>query len=73
MFRLLDSIYIPIRDWFGRKAYQRGYDHGHRIGQRQMKGAIMTDLQNKSPFDFKSPELKLGYIYAEGVAKDAKL
>jgi hypothetical protein len=38
-----------------------------------MKGAIMNDLQTKSPFDFKSPELKLGYIYAEGIAKDAKL
>jgi hypothetical protein len=38
-----------------------------------MKAAIMTNLIEKAPLDFKSLELKLGFIYAEGIAKDSKL
>jgi hypothetical protein len=38
-----------------------------------MKGAIMTNLYEKAPLDFKSLELKLGFVYAEGIAKDTKL
>jgi hypothetical protein len=38
-----------------------------------MKGAIMTNLIDKAPLDFKCLELKLGYLYAEGIAKNTKL
>jgi hypothetical protein len=38
-----------------------------------MKAAIMTNLDSGSPFDFKSTELKLGFVYAEGIVKDTKL
>jgi hypothetical protein len=38
-----------------------------------MKAVIMTNLIEKAPLDFKSLELKLGFIYAEGIAKDSTL
>lgn len=70
---MIDKFYVNVRDRLTRSAVERGYTEGHRDGQRQMKGAIMTNLFDKAPLDFKSPELKLGFIYAEGIAKDTKL
>lgn len=73
MLNRLDKMYVAIRDRITRSAYERGYHEGRRKGQRQMKAAIMTNLQGGAPFDFKSQELKLGFFYAEGIAKDTKL
>jgi hypothetical protein len=73
MLNWLDKFYVNVRDRLTRSAVERGYNEGHRDGQRAMKAAIMTDLMAKAPLDFKSLELKLGFIYAEGIAKDTKL
>jgi hypothetical protein len=73
MLKALDKFYVSVRDRLTRSAVQRGYTEGHRDGQRAMKAAIMTNLIEKAPLDFKSLELKLGFIYAEGIAKDSKL
>lgn len=73
MFKALDKAYVNVRDYLTRSAVQRGYNEGHRDGQRAMKGVIMTNLYEKAPLDFKSLELKLGFVYAEGIAKDSKL
>jgi hypothetical protein len=73
MLKALDKFYISVRDRLTRSAVQRGYTEGHRDGQRAMKAAIMTNLIEKAPLDFKSLELKLGFIYAEGIAKDSTL
>jgi hypothetical protein len=73
MLSWLDKFYVSVRDRLTRSAVERGYTEGHRDGQRQMKSAIMTNLIEKAPMDFKSLELKLGFIYAEGIAKDTKL
>lgn len=73
MLNRLDKIYVAIRNRLTRSAYERGYHEGRRKGQRQMKAAIMTNLDSGSPFDFKSTELKLGFVYAEGIVKDTKL
>ena len=70
LLKILDRYYVTVRDWATRSAFERGFHEGQRKGQRQMKGAIMTNLYEKAPLDFKSPELKLGFIYAEGIAKD---
>jgi hypothetical protein len=69
----LDKFYVNVRDRLTRSAVERGYNEGHRDGQRQMKAAIMTNLYDNAPLDFKSLELKLGFVYAEGIAKDTKL
>lgn len=73
MLSNLDRLYVVVRDRITRSAFERGYKEGHRKGQREMKAAIMTNLDKASPFDFKSAELKLGYVYAESIAKDTKL
>jgi hypothetical protein len=73
MLKALDKAYVTVRDRLTRSAVQRGYNEGHRDGQRAMKGAIMTNLIDKAPLEFKCLELKLGFIYAEGIAKDTKL
>jgi hypothetical protein len=73
MLKTLDRVYVTVRDRLTRSAVERGYTEGHRDGQRAMKAAIMTNLIEKAPLDFKSLELKLGFIYAEGIAKDSKL
>ena len=73
MIKALDKFYVSVRDRLTRSAVERGYTEGHRDGQRAMKAAIMTNLIEKAPLDFKSLELKLGFIYAEGIAKDSKL
>jgi hypothetical protein len=73
MLKALDKFYVSVRDRLTRSAVQRGYTEGHRDGQRAMKAAIMTNLIEKAPLDFKSLELKLGFIYAEGIAKDSTL
>jgi hypothetical protein len=73
MLRALDRVYVTVRDRLTRSAVERGYNEGHRDGQRAMKAVIMTNLYNKAPLDFKSLELKLGFVYAEGIAKDSKL
>jgi hypothetical protein len=73
MLRTLDKVYVNLRDRLTRSAVERGFAEGHRAGQRAMKGAIMTNLIDKAPLDFKCLELKLGYLYAEGIAKDTKL
>jgi hypothetical protein len=73
MLKTLDRVYVTVRDRLTRSAVERGYTEGHRDGQRAMKAVIMTNLIEKAPLDFKSLELKLGFIYAEGIAKDSKL
>jgi hypothetical protein len=73
MLNWLDKFYVNVRDRLTRSAVERGYNEGHRDGQRKMKAAIMTNLYEKAPLDFKSLELKLGFVYAEGIAKDTKL
>ena len=73
MLNALDEMYVNVRDYLTRSAVQRGYNEGHRDGQRAMKGVIMTNLYDKAPMDFKNLELKLGFIYAEGIVKDSKL
>jgi hypothetical protein len=73
MLSIIDKVYVNVRDRLTRSAVQRGFAEGHRAGQRAMKGAIMTNLYEKAPLDFKCLELKLGYVYAEGIAKDTKL
>lgn len=73
MLDTLDKFYVTVRDRLTRSAVERGYRQGHRDGQRRIKGAIMTNLSKKAPTDFKSLELKLGFIYAQGIAKDTKL
>jgi hypothetical protein len=73
MLKTLDRVYVSVRDRLTRSAVERGYTEGHRDGQRAMKAAIMTNLIEKAPLDFKSLELKLGFIYAEGIAKDSTL
>jgi hypothetical protein len=73
MLKTLDRVYVTVRDRLTRSAVERGYTEGHRDGQRAMKAVIMTNLIDKAPLDFKSLELKLGFIYAEGIAKDSKL
>jgi hypothetical protein len=73
MLKTLDRVYVTVRDRLTRSAVERGYTEGHRDGQRAMKAAIMTNLIEKAPLDFKSLELKLGFIYAEGIAKDSTL
>jgi hypothetical protein len=73
MLKALDKFYVSVRDRLTRSAVERGYTEGHRDGQRAMKAAIMTNLIEKAPLDFKSLELKLGFIYAEGIAKDSTL
>jgi hypothetical protein len=73
MLKALDKVYVTVRDRLTRSAVERGYNEGHRDGQRAMKAVIMTNLYQKAPLDFKSLELKLGFVYAEGIAKDSKL
>jgi hypothetical protein len=73
MLKALDKAYVTVRDRLTRSAVERGYHEGHRDGQRAMKAVIMTNLYEKAPLDFKSLELKLGFVYAEGIAKDSKL
>lgn len=73
MLRIIDNWYLSVRDWATKSAFERGYHEGQRKGQRQMKAEIMTNLYDKAPLDFKSAELKLGFIYAEGIAKDTKV
>jgi hypothetical protein len=73
MLKTLDRVYVSVRERLTRSAVGRGYTEGHRDGQRAMKAAIMTNLIEKAPLDFKSLELKLGFIYAEGIAKDSTL
>ena len=73
LLKLIDKAYFRIRDWFDKGAVDRAYEAGLKNGAAVMQSRILDDLRRMGPHDFKSQELKLGFIYAEGIAKDAKL
>lgn len=73
LLKLIDKIYFRIRDWFDKGAVDRAYDQGLNHGADLMRARILSELQRLAPHDFKSQELKLGFIYAQGIVKDAEL
>lgn len=73
MLKLIDKLYFRIRDWFDKGAVDRAYDQGLNHGADVMKGRMLAELRRLSPHDFKSQELKLGFVYAEGIVKDTEL
>ena len=73
MLKLIDKIYFRVRDWFDKGAVDRAYDEGLNNGASVMQARILSELRRLSPHDFKSQELKLGFVYAEGIVKDTTL
>ena len=73
MLKLIDKVYFRIRDWFDKGAVDRAYDEGLENGASIMKARMIQELSRLAPTDFKSQELKLGFIYAQGIVKDTDL
>ena len=73
LLKLIDKFYFRIRDWFDKGAVDRAYDQGLSNGADVMKSHMLAELRRLSPHDFKSQELRLGFIYAEGIVKDTEL
>ena len=73
MLKLIDKIYFRVRYWFDKGAVDRAYDEGLNNGADVMRARILSELQRLAQHDFKSQELKLGFIYAEGIVKDTTL
>ena len=73
MLKLIDKVYFRIRDWFDKGAVDRAYYEGLENGASIMKARMIQELSRLAPTDFKSQELKLGFIYAQGIVKDTDL
>jgi len=73
LLKLIDKVYFRIRDWFDKGAVDRAYDEGLENGASIMKARMIQELSRLAPTDFKSQELKLGFIYAQGIVKDTDL
>ena len=52
------------------KAWEEGYEMGASAAERNMRLMIQSEFKKKGLEDFKSEELKLGYIYAKGLVTD---
>lgn len=52
------------------EAWEEGYAMGSGAAERNITTKIRSEFNKKGLEDFKSEELKLGYIYAKGLVTD---
>lgn len=52
------------------KAWEEGYQMGASAAERSVRLTIQSEFKKKGLEDFKSEELRLGYIYAKGLVTD---
>jgi hypothetical protein len=69
ILKLIDKLYFRIRRHInppnGEKEYSKGFANGYNAG----RAAVLLKLQEKSLYNFRSQELRLGYDYAIWSAK----
>lgn len=52
------------------KAWEEGYAMGAGAAERSMAAKIKSEFIKNGLEDFKSEELKIGYVYAKGLVTD---
>ena len=71
--QLLDKMYYQLKRHISPPNEVFEYSYGYELGYNAGRQAVLRELQDKSLYNFKSQELRMGYHYARYVAEKVEV